>query len=142
MTGHFPDGPGKRPWVSIDELVTGESARIVGALEDEVRDRVCPAFHSLECERLQNSHVRCPALTGRCDEHADGQLASAYGIYIHMTAVENGVGSVGCFLNPPFFKVPFYQPTAERFKILVEAKAFPSDHFAVLSQIRQRGYDL
>ena len=38
------------------------------------------------------------------------------------------------------FQVPFYTPTRDRFKIIVEAKAFPSDHFAVLSQIEQRGY--
>lgn len=44
--------------------------------------------------------------------------------------------SLSCLHSP---QVPFYQPTAERYKILVEAKAFPSDHFAVVSQIRQRG---
>lgn len=46
VTGHFPDGPGKRPWVSIDELVTGESARIVGAQEDEVGKIAQPARHT------------------------------------------------------------------------------------------------
>lgn len=42
-------------------------------------------------------------------------------------------------VNLHLLMVPFYQPTAERYKILVEGKAFPSDHFAVVSQIRQRG---
>lgn len=35
----------------------------------------------------------------------------------------------------------FYTPTAEKNKIIIDWKAFPSDHFAVESQIRQHGYD-
>jgi kynureninase len=35
----------------------------------------------------------------------------------------------------------FYQPTEEKHKIILEAKAFPSDHYAVDSQIRQHGFD-
>eukprot|EP00055_Hartaetosiga_balthica_P011009 m.48869 g.48869 ORF g.48869 m.48869 type:complete len:452 (+) comp7420_c1_seq1:36-1391(+) len=87
VTGHFPDGQGTRPWVSIDSTVTGKCAKIVGAEEDEVA--------------IMNS----------------------------LTA------------NLHLLMVPFYVPTKARFKIIVEGKAFPSDHFAVLSQIKQRGYD-
>lgn len=44
-------------------------------------------------------------------------------------------------VNLHLLMVSFYQPTPERHKVLIEAHAFPSDHFAVESQIRQRGFD-
>lgn len=43
--------------------------------------------------------------------------------------------------NLHFMMACFYKPTAERFKIITEKKAFPSDTHAVVSQIRHHGLD-
>ncbi len=44
-------------------------------------------------------------------------------------------------VNLHLMMTTFYRPDAERYKIIIESTAFPSDRFAVMSQIRLHGID-
>ena len=84
VEGHFH---GPQPWVPYIELLSGPTARLVGALPSEV--------------------VVMNTLT----------------VNLH------------CMM------VSFYRPTRERNKVVIESNAFPSDQYAVKSQLQFRGYD-
>lgn len=77
----------KHPWTPYHELLTAQTARIVGALPEEI--------------------VTMNTLT----------------------------------VNLHLLMVSFYQPTSSRWKIIIEEKAFPSDQYAVASQLRFHGFD-
>ena len=84
VEGHFR---GKHPWMPYHELLTEQTARLVGAAPQEV--------------------VVMNSLT----------------VNLHLMLVS------------------FYRPTRERHKIVIEANAFPSDRYAVESQIRYHGLE-
>lgn len=83
VEGHFR---GSRPWMPYHEMLTGHTARLVGA-------------HPLEVVVMNTLTV-----------------------------------------NLHLMMVSFYRPSGERRKILMEAGAFPSDQYAVASQVRFHGY--
>lgn len=77
----------------------------------------------------------------------DNQWSSYHQLLIdQMSAIVGGLREEVTLMNAltvnlHLLLVSFYNPTIERHKILIEDHAFPSDHFAVESQIRQRGRD-
>jgi kynureninase len=59
-----------------------------------------------------------------------------------MGAKEHEVAALGSLTNNlHLLMVSFYRPTPKRYKILIEASAFPSDQYAVESQVRFHGFD-
>ncbi|KAH7692974.1 kynureninase [Aphelenchoides avenae] len=81
--------------------------------------------------------------------HMDGPVPWAYGDECCTEGVAKLVGAEpseialmnGLTVNIHVLLTAFYKPTAQRHKILMESRAFPSDHYAVESQIRLKGFD-
>lgn len=63
-------------------------------------------------------------------------LAEIVGAHEHEVVAMNNLSS-----NLHFLMVSFYQPTNERFKIITEAGAFPSDMYMLETQVKFHGLD-
>ncbi|KAF9105519.1 Kynureninase (L-kynurenine hydrolase) [Mortierella sp. AM989] len=72
----------------------------------------------------------------RIEETVQQQSARLVGAKKDEVAVMNTLTS-----NLHTLFAAFYTPTAERHKVLIESKAFPSDHYAIESQIRWHKLD-
>lgn len=68
-------------------------------------------------------------------EFLTGKMAKVVGALPEETVMMNQLT-----VNLHLLMVSFYRPTKQRFKILCEAKAFPSDQYALQSQIKFHGF--
>ena len=93
---------------------------------------------------------RTKAVKGHFTSHSDSSLApfldiddaAAELMAPIVSALPSEVAVMGTLTsNLHLMMSSFYRPNAKKYKILLEGKAFPSDHFAIGSQIRLAGYD-
>ncbi|KAM6132177.1 kynureninase [Phoenicopterus ruber ruber] len=71
------------------------------------------------------------------DECVLDLMAELVGAQRHEVALMNGLT-----VNLHLQMLSFFKPTPRRYKIFLEARAFPSDHYAVESQLRLHGLDV
>ncbi|KAK3800037.1 hypothetical protein RRG08_029759 [Elysia crispata] len=72
----------------------------------------------------------------KCSEMLEEDMMKIVGCKREEIGIMNGLT-----VNLHLLLVSFYRPTKDRFKILCESKAFPSDHYAFESQIRLHGFN-
>lgn len=71
-----------------------------------------------------------------CDQYGRDVIGKLVGADPKCVTFMNGLS-----VNLHLLLVSFYQPTKERYKLLIEADAFSSDRYVVASQAKMRGFD-
>ncbi|KAI4574954.1 hypothetical protein MJG53_002894 [Ovis ammon polii x Ovis aries] len=71
------------------------------------------------------------------DETISGLMSDIVGANEKEVALMNGLT-----VNLHLLLLSFFKPTPKRYKILLEAKAFPSDHYAIESQLQLHGLNI
>ncbi len=119
---YFPDVKGGEPI-----YFTGNSLGLMpktarGYVEQELKD-----WETLGVDA--HIHAKNPWLSYH--ELLTEQMATIVGAMPHETIMMNSLT-----VNLHFLLVSFYRPTSERYKIVIEKSAFPSDQYAVKSHLR------
>jgi len=125
---HFPVGDDGREKIYF----TGNSLGLQPKTAREYVDQELEDWKNLAVEG--HHHAQHPWLPYH--EFLTEQMSQVVGAKPIETVVMNALT-----VNLHLMMVSFYRPTADRYRILVEGKAFPSDRYAVESQIRFHGFD-
>ena len=92
------------------------------------------------CRGGVKGHFEEPLPWARCEEALPALMAEVVGC--SPECVETEVACANSLsVNLHMLMAAFYRPTAERNLIMIEAAAFPSDRYAVTSQIVHHGFD-
>ncbi|MFU8804460.1 MAG: kynureninase [Bradymonadaceae bacterium] len=124
----FPIGPHGKPAIYLCGNSLGLQPRGVrGAVEEELEKW---SLHGVE------GHFEKPHPWYAYHEIFAEPVGRIVGAKPHEVVVMNTLTT-----NLHLLMVTFYRPTKQRYKILIEASAFPSDQYAVQSQAHVHGFD-
>jgi kynureninase len=125
---HIPRGTGDREWVYL----TGHSLGLQPKSAREYVERELDLWQDLAVE----GHFHGPQPWVPYIELLSGPTARLVGASPSEVVVMNTLT-----VNLHSMMVSFYRPTRERNKVVIETNAFPSDQYAVKSQLQFHGYD-
>ena len=124
---HFPEVNGK-PVIYF----TGNSLGLQPKRSQTYVDEIMEAWRELGVE----GHFKAEKPWWDYHERLAGPLSKIVGASPREVSVMNTLT-----VNLHFLLISFYRPTAKRFKIICEEKAFPSDQYMLDSQVRLHGLD-
>lgn len=107
----------------------------LGLMPKATRARVNEELDAWEAKGVEG-HFTGARPWAHADDFVRPQVARIVGALPEEVVVMNGLTT-----NLHLMMLPFYQPTRERFRIIMEKKAFPSDRYAVESQVLLHGLD-
>ena len=124
----FPDGKHGQPCI----YMAGNSLGLQPLKTKKYIDQELKDWANLGVEG--HFHAKRPWLPYH--ENLTASTARLVGGKLHEVVVMNSLT-----VNLHLMMVSFYRPNKKRFKILVEGGAFPSDQYAVASQVKFHGFD-
>jgi kynureninase len=125
---HIPPTPGGEPSVYF----CGNS---LGLMPKSVRENVEEVLYDWQNLGVEG-HVHAKHPWMPYHEFLTDQMAAVVGALPEEVVVMNSLT-----VNIHLMMVSFYRPTAQRYKILMEYAPFPSDRYALESQVKFHGFD-